>query len=235
MEEERSERLARLFKALADPARLRILGALAEQPRTGRELSERMGLTPPTISHHMARLVAAGLVRVSLDDGRRAYVLDQTVLRDLSREDPSKEASGQAAPALVAAGSGEGKERAKVIRDFLVGDRLKQIPAQRRKRVMVLQHLLGCFTAGRAYPEREVNDLLRLAHKDVATLRRELVDYGFMTRRDGVYRVAAALPARGPTVAQEIVGDEHAWLRDLVGRATARALDEALDGASPRA
>ena len=49
--------------------------------------------------------------------------------------------------------------------------------------------------------------LLRPAHEDVATLRRELVDYGFMTRERGIYRVATQLPERGATVSQE-VGDE---------------------------
>lgn len=224
MDEDRNERLTRLFKGLSDPARLRILGALAEAPRTGRELSERIGLTPPTISHHMARLVGAGLVRVDVVGDRRAYVLDNSVLRGLSRDADGHDAFAPAGPTGTAAEGGDGEERAKVIRDFFVGDRLKQIPAQRKKRVSVLRHLLGRFAPARDYPEREVNDLLRLAHDDVATLRRELVDYGFMTRRAGVYRVAETLPARGPTVAQEIVGDEHAWLRDLVGRATARAL-----------
>ena len=219
MDDERIGRLAEVFKALADPARLRILGEIAERPRTGRELSERLGLTPPTISHHMARLANVGLVRVTPDAQRRAYSLDLAALRDLSR-DVAPAAEGRAA----AETGDDDPERAKVLRDFFVGERLKQIPAQRRKRVIVLQHLLTRFEADRDYPEREVNDVLRPAHEDVATLRRELVDYGYMTRTNGVYRVATALPARGPTVAQEIVGDEASWLRELVAGATARAL-----------
>lgn len=219
MDEERIERLAGVFKALADPARLRILGAIAERPQTGRELSERLRLTPPTISHHMARLVDAGLVRVTPDAQRRTYSLDLAALRDLTRDDVSE----RDAPASDGLGDAD-PERAKVLRDFFAGERLKQIPAQRRKRVIVLQHLLTRFEPHRDYPERQVNDILRPAHADVATLRRELVDYGYMTRTNGVYRVAMALPARGPTVAQEIVGDEASWLRDLVAGATARAI-----------
>ncbi len=219
MDDQRIGRLAEVFKALADPARLRILGEIAERPRTGRELSERLGLTPPTISHHMARLADAGLVRVTPDAQRRTYSLDLAALRDLSR-DVTPPTEAQAADET----GDDDPERAKVLRDFFVGERLKQIPAQRRKRVIVLQHLLTRFEPNRDYPEREVNDRLRPAHDDVATLRRELVDYGYMTRSNGVYRVAAALPARGPTVAQEIVGDEASWLRDLVAGATTRAL-----------
>jgi hypothetical protein len=49
------------------------------------------------------------------------------------------------------------------------------------------------------------------------------VDYGFMTRDKGIYRVASALPARGPTVRQE-VGNEARWFADLVSASTERAL-----------
>ncbi|CAA9574016.1 MAG: hypothetical protein AVDCRST_MAG19-3119 [uncultured Thermomicrobiales bacterium] len=229
MDADRSEHLARLFKALADPARLRILGAVAERPLSGRELAEQIGLTPPTISHHMARLTAAGLVRVTADAQRRLYALDRDTLNGLSR-DPSPSHPSPPPPAAPAADAdptaAEEAERAKVLRSFFVDGRLRQIPAQRKKRVIVLQHLLAGFEPDRAYLEREVNDRLREAHEDVATLRRELVDYGFMTREAGIYRVAGALPARGPTVAQEITGNEHGWLRELVEGATARALAE---------
>ncbi|MDP9356578.1 MAG: DUF2087 domain-containing protein, partial [Chloroflexota bacterium] len=48
---------------------------------------------------------------------------------------------------------------------------------------------LGRFEPGREYPEKEVNAILRSAHEDVATLRRDLVDFGFMVRANGIYRV----------------------------------------------
>ena len=83
--------------------------------------------------------------------------------------------------------------------------------------------MLERFAPGRSYPESEVNDLLREAHEDVATLRRELVDYGFMVRDRGIYRLATELPSRGSTVAQE-VGNEQSWFEELVAMATARAV-----------
>lgn len=101
---------------------------------------------------------------------------------------------------------------------------MRQIPAQRKKRVVVLQHILERFELDRVYPERDVNDRPRSAHPDVATLRRELVDYGYMTRDNGLYQVTVALPPRGATVRQEIAGDEHEWLGCLIVHATTRAL-----------
>jgi len=210
MDDARVERLAKLFAAVGEPARLRILGLLAEREATGVELSHLLGLTPPTVSHHMAKLVDAGLVRVTADAQRRRYRLDLSQFRP----DPD----GEPASAKPA------DDEAKVLRDFFDGERLTQIPAARKKRVVVLRHLLERFEPGRDYPEREVNDLLRPAHDDVATLRRELVDYGFLTRDKGVYRLAETVPKRGATVAQEVGDDEPRWFADLLAGATRRAL-----------
>ena len=221
------DRLVAVFRVLADPTRLRILGALAERPRTGKELSEVLGLTPPTISHHMTKLTGVGLVRMTPDGTRRTYALDEPALRDVGRRvaatEPTAPPGGDAGRPDDGADPEE-RERAKILRDFFAGPRLKQIPAQRKKRVIVLQHLLERFAPDRSYPEQEVNDLLREAHDDVATLRRELVDYGFMQRERGIYRVAHAPPERSVQVAQEITGDEGAWLRSLIARATERAI-----------
>lgn len=98
----------------------------------------------------------------------------------------------------------------RTVRSFLRDGRLVSVPARRRARVVILLELLGLFEAGRAYPEREVNDILRPVHEDVAYLRRELVDYGFLARANGVYRVAEALPEAHGNVAGELPEDVDA-------------------------
>ncbi len=60
-----AERLATALKVLADPARLRLLSLIRAQP--GAEacvchLTEPLGLTQPTVSHHLKVLREAGLV-----------------------------------------------------------------------------------------------------------------------------------------------------------------------------
>jgi hypothetical protein len=80
---------------------------------------------------------------------------------------------------------------AKVLRSFLRGGRLVSIPAREKKRWVILRYLVTqCFEQDRDYSEREVNDLLGEYHDDVATLRRDLVRAGFMTRAGGDYRRA---------------------------------------------
>src|SRR3954453_6728946 len=211
MAQKKLERLTTLFKALADPMRLQILGLLAIRPRAGHELAEETGLTPPTISHHMRRLLDAELVNYQSEAQSRIYSLRMNPLRDLT---------AIATDATIVRSDEEPDDR--MVRAFFDGTRLRQIPASRKKRVAVLRHLLQRFVPGQNYPEIQVNELLRSAHEDVATLRRELVDYGFMTRERGIYRVATQLPQRGATVSQE-VGDESQWFRDLIVRATESA------------
>lgn len=210
-----SEHLVEIFRALGDPARLRLLGLIAAEPRTGKELAEAVSLGAPTVSHHMDKLVRSGLVKVERSGQSRIYTLNAEMLASFSRlartaEQPALDA-GDAADE-----SEQERERAKTLRDFFDGDRLKHIPAQRKKRVIVLQHLLRRFDPQREYTEREVNDLLKQSHDDFATLRRELIDYGFMSRAGGVYRVARDLPERSIQVQQEISGDEGEWLRQLL-------------------
>jgi ArsR family transcriptional regulator len=65
LDAEDAQALARMFKALGDPTRVRLLSMIAARP--GREacicdLIEPVGLSQPTVSHHMKQLVDAGLV-----------------------------------------------------------------------------------------------------------------------------------------------------------------------------
>ena len=55
---------AELFRALGDPARVRLVNALATsaEPVCMCNLIEPLGLAQPTVSHHMKKLVDAGLV-----------------------------------------------------------------------------------------------------------------------------------------------------------------------------
>jgi ArsR family transcriptional regulator, arsenate/arsenite/antimonite-responsive transcriptional repressor len=57
--------LAQALRVLADPTRLRILSLLQSQPEQEAcicHLTEPLGLTQPTVSHHMKVLLEAGLV-----------------------------------------------------------------------------------------------------------------------------------------------------------------------------
>ncbi|UCF09452.1 MAG: DUF2087 domain-containing protein [Candidatus Bipolaricaulota bacterium] len=76
----------------------------------------------------------------------------------------------------------------KVLQTFLDGDRLRRLPAKRKKRMVVLEWLAERFEPARSYTESEVNAILSRHHPDVATIRRELVWNEFMDRERSIYR-----------------------------------------------
>jgi hypothetical protein len=53
--------------------------------------------------------------------------------------------------------------------------------------LIILERLALEFEPGVRYPEREVNRILRPFHDDHITLRRYLVDEGFLSRERGEY------------------------------------------------
>lgn len=74
-----------------------------------------------------------------------------------------------------------------IVRRFVAGGRLVTIPARRSKRRLVLDWLAQEFEPGRIYSEATVNTVLKRHHPDYASLRRYLVDEGFMERGHGLY------------------------------------------------
>ncbi len=107
-------------------------------------------------------------------------------------------------------------EQEQAVARLFDGPRLLRIPTKRRRRTVALLELLSRFEPGRVYDEREVNDLLREAHEDVASLRRELVDYRYLEREAGRYRVTTTVPVRGPQEAQEVPAWEAVWLPGFI-------------------
>jgi hypothetical protein len=66
--------------------------------------------------------------------------------------------------------------------------RIIKIPAQLKKRQVILEKIAEVFEPGRDYTEREVNIALLDFHDDIAVLRRGLIETGLMTRQQGIYR-----------------------------------------------
>jgi ArsR family transcriptional regulator, arsenate/arsenite/antimonite-responsive transcriptional repressor len=64
LSDEEAAATAELFKALADPARVRIVNLLASagEPVCACNLNEPVGLSQPTVSHHLKKLVEVGLL-----------------------------------------------------------------------------------------------------------------------------------------------------------------------------
>jgi ArsR family transcriptional regulator, arsenate/arsenite/antimonite-responsive transcriptional repressor len=180
--EENLEARADLFKALGHPTRLLILNLMRIKPRHGEELATILNLKPATISHHLAKLSAVGLLASRKDQYYQTYSLVPAVL-----EKSLGEVVHLPQPGLTAEVE-EDAYRDKVLRTFIKRGRLTQFPAQYKKRLIILDKLVEEFELGRVYSEQEVNQILVEFHEDVATLRREMIDHRLMAREGGRYR-----------------------------------------------
>jgi DNA-binding HxlR family transcriptional regulator len=180
------------MKALSDASRLRIVGLLADGRRMAVEqLATALKVTPATVVHHLKKLRDAGLVEsharppymdYSLRLGRLSEI-GASLHRIAQEQSGAPEADGTL-PDWATPADG------KVLRSFFEGERLTSIPVQHSKRLVVLRHLAETlFEKKRKYPEKEVNQLLAVRNPDAASLRRYLVDEGFMSRKAGIYRL----------------------------------------------
>jgi ADP-ribosyl-[dinitrogen reductase] hydrolase len=74
---------------------------------------------------------------------------------------------------------------------------LTHLPARQEARLEVLAWVASPFQPGVEYNEAEVNHLLAGHEIDHVSLRRYLVDYGFLTRQSGIYRLSPSAPQVG--------------------------------------
>ncbi len=187
--------LLETLKAFADVPRLRVIGALGTADRTLAELSETTGLSTAVVNRQLGLLQRLGLVEARSTRGGAGPIFGLRVeaINDVGRRLAALDATAGDDPTLATGPDGEPltAEDARILRSFLDDGRLTTIPAQERKRLVVLRYLRDrVFTEDRPYPEKEVNQRLALFHPDVASLRRYMVDGGLVTRAAGEYRRA---------------------------------------------
>lgn len=167
-----------LLRTLLDPDRLAVIGAITRAPATSAQVAA-VGVEVDDVVRTLAPLVQARLVvRHATPDGD-AYVVDASRWRSIADQLP------QDPPLDPRVGFGMTADERAVLARFFVGDRLEALPAQRRKRLVVLERLALEFDAGRRYPEAAVNERLGAFHPDHSSLRRALVDEGFLDREPG--------------------------------------------------
>ena len=174
-----------LLKTLADETRLKILSALREKDMYVELLSECLQLSAPTVSFHMKKLMAAGLVDARREQYYTMYSLRRDML-DRTLAQTIFEDAGDETQKIR-----EEQYRRKVIRSFMPDGYCRTLPAQMKKRVIIFREIFSRFEPGRPYTEKEVNETIAAVHEDYCLVRREFVEMGWMDRVGGVYTVNA--------------------------------------------
>lgn len=173
-----------LFKALADNSRLRILENLKKEPMYGELLAERLGLAPSTLSFHLKKLMACGLITSNKEQYYVLYSLNNKFLdkklEDLLITEDSK---------LVEEQSREEKYKEKVLKTFFEYGYVSQMPVQKKKKDIIIMEIFRAFEKGKEYTEKEVNEIIRNYYEDYCLIRRTFIEYKLMSRDEHIYKV----------------------------------------------
>ena len=156
------------------------MGAIAQQERSVEELASILDLKEPTVSHHLSKLKQLQLVHMRAEGNTHYYRLDLDALQAMQK--------ATLMATQVAQPIRSDLWETKVLSSFVEGDLIKEIPASRKKRIIILKWLVQKFEFDRLYPEQELNQIIKPIHSDTATLRREMVGYNMMTRDNSIYR-----------------------------------------------
>ncbi|MGG4343575.1 metalloregulator ArsR/SmtB family transcription factor [Paenibacillus lautus] len=185
------DKVVSYHKALADPTRIKMLILLAEGELNGQVLAEKIGVTPATITHHAAKLREASLIKERRDKNTIYFSLNHYFIKN-SATATENLIYQRVRPDGVPERLEEEDQRTKdaVLNNFFTSDgKLKSIPAQLKKKLIVLTHMVSRLEKGRKYTEKEINEFIQGYHEDFATLRREFVMHHFMFRDNGVYEL----------------------------------------------
>ena len=77
--------------------------------------------------------------------------------------------------------------RRKILSTFIVNGKIEKMPAQLKKKLVLIEEICGSFETGKPYTEKEVNLTIADIYEDFCMVRRFFVDYGLFTRENGIY------------------------------------------------
>lgn len=174
-----------LFMCLSDRSRIQILKSLLQEDMYVERLAERLGITPATVSFHMKKLEDAGAVTSRREQYYTVYSINRSVF-NVSVMDILQEGSEESRLQKER----DEEYRRKVIETFFEYGKLKSIPAQRKKKRIILEEIAKAFEPGRDYTEKEVNLIIAEYHDDFCTIRRDFIAEHLFTRENMIYRRA---------------------------------------------
>ena len=161
------------FEATLDSDRLKLISFLTEEPFPVLDLAEKIGGNPAAIMRHLEVLVEANLVKATDQDGKTVYRFDYKKLELMARQQLSQSQNE----------INLSEEHQVFIQNYTRSDgSLKIIPTHLKKISPIMEYISCAFEFDAFYSEKEVSAILNRYHPDSTTLRRHLVDYGYLGR-----------------------------------------------------
>lgn len=160
----------------------RELITLIAQGLTDKEIAAELGVAQSTIRNHrfklrekekQAKLFLAMMDLLSKNTNKKINKLDKGIICD-----PHKTAT-----TIDDRFNITDEEKLNVINTYMDENKaLKSYPAKEKKKIIVLEEISKNFTNGKTYSEKEINRILERVYEDYATIRRALIEYGFIER-----------------------------------------------------
>jgi DNA-binding CsgD family transcriptional regulator len=144
---------------------------------TDREIAAQLGVSGATVRfqrfhlREKARQARVFLALFSLLEGRAGQAGQPKIHRGATMVDER-----------YMTDDGEAKKIIDTFFSSLEPLKLKSLSSKEKKKLVILRVVAGQFAPGRRYTEREVNAVLKGIHEDYVTLRRYLIEYGFLDR-----------------------------------------------------
>lgn len=162
----------------------RELMELMSQGLTDKEIASRLELAQSTIRNHryklrekekQAKLFLSMMDLLSKRTNKNINKLDMDVIYDAHKT----------ATAVDDRYNVTDKEREDIIKAYFdKTGALKNYPVKQKRKIVVLSEISKNFSKDKIYTEKEVNRILTRIYEDYATLRRALVEYGFIERKN---------------------------------------------------
>lgn len=191
MNTEQQQDLLDLLKALADKHRLTMISLMGQRrERTVTDMAETLEITEPTVSHHVSKLHAAGLLRLRMAGNQRFYQVNNRRLAELKTlmaeiDAPIVDPEPEVFDNTWIDALDWPEDDKKIMHNHFAGQQLKQIPVKEEKWIVILRWLATQFQPGIRYTEKQVNAILTPINEDYAQVRRDLIGFGFMRREMG--------------------------------------------------
>lgn len=164
---------------------------LMSEGMNDKEIAHEVGIVPSTVRNHRFKL------REKEKQAKLFLALMQS-LQEKTNKAINESDSGKIEELHISATMVDDrytiteKDRQKTIKTYMdETGAIKQFPTKEKKKIILLREVMKNFTANREYSEKEVNRILKRIFPDYSTIRRALIEYGFLERPSdcSIYRV----------------------------------------------
>lgn len=164
-----------LFKAFADRSRVKIISSLMTGPKFVEQLSQELNIGASTVSFHLKKLQAAGVVSTKKEQYYQVYFID----KELMNKSFSEVLSCNETPAT------DDAFYKSVLDEWFIGGRAEKLPVQIKKREVIYREILKKLKKGKSYTHGEISVMIADSVEDFMTAKKEMFSLGLLKEVGG--------------------------------------------------